>query len=103
MRRKTYKYFADLGGETIELTSAHAMKNADFAARWPNITGIRYDSFNKWVGMAATGREQGVFPITRMIAYQSSPSLHECNAKCLGGNPRGTCECKCGGANHGRG
>jgi len=103
MRRKTYKYFADIDGKTIELTSAHSMRNTDFAARWPSIAGIRYDSFNKWVGMAVAGREQGVFPITRMIAYKGSPSLHECNAKCLNGNPRGTCECKCGGANHGRG
>lgn len=37
------------------------------------------------------------------IEYKARPSLHECNAKCLNGKHSGTCECRCGGKNHGRG
>lgn len=102
MRKSTCKYFYDSDRGTVELTSAHAMRNTDFAIYWPDVAGLRYDSFHKWVGMPVTGREQGPFPITRIIAYKAAPSRHECNAKCVGGNPRGTCECKCGGSNHGR-
>ncbi len=103
MARKLFKYFADVDGVTTELTSAHAMRNDEFARRWPTVAGIRYDSFYKWVGIPTTGREGGPLPVTRMIGYKSAPSLHECSGKCLNGNPRATCECKCGGANHGTG
>ncbi len=103
MRKSTCKYFYDSDNRgTVELTSAHAMRNTDFAIHWPDVAGLRYDSFHKWVGMPVIGREQGPLPITRIIVYKTAPSRHECNAKCVGGNPRGTCECKCGGANHGR-
>jgi len=38
-----------------------------------------------------------------MITYKQFPSRHECNAKCLNGKHNGTCECQCGGKNHGAG
>ena len=40
---------------------------------------------------------------SRKIQYKSQPSLHECNAKCMSGRMNGTCECSCGGKNHGVG
>jgi hypothetical protein len=42
-------------------------------------------------------------PVTRTLRYRVNASKHECGTKCLNGSPRGTCECKCGGRNHGMG
>jgi hypothetical protein len=96
------KYFADLNGETIELTSLHSLDNAKFAAAFPGIIGKRSDSFSKWVGFRPGTRE--VLPVTRSIEYKAFPSKHECDARCI--NATGKimrCECSCGGKNHGKG
>jgi len=38
----------------------------------------------------------------RIIFYKKRPSKHKCDARCM--NAKGTsCECSCGGANHGAG
>jgi len=59
-----------------------------------------YDSFKRLVGVTADGRK---LPVERAIEYKRFASLHECDARCMGGKPNGTCECSCGGMNHGRG
>ena len=95
------KNFSDYTGEAIELTFSSAIPNAEFAARFPGVKGIRYDGYTMWIGRAE-GSNQWL-PVTRKIEYKSAPSKHECNAKCLNGKHTGTCECKCGGKNHGAG
>lgn len=100
----TFKYFSDFGGQTVELVYVREMKNAEFAARFPGVNGFRYDSFMKRVGYAAGATMDGQeLPLTRMIEWKKEPSLHVCNAKCMGGKVNGACECSCGGKNHGRG
>lgn len=96
----TFKYFSDIDGETTELRTISSMKNAEFAARFPGVKGRRSDSFEMLVGRVIGGEW---LPVTRTIEYKSQPSRHECSAKCLGGKATGTCECKCGGKNHGAG
>jgi hypothetical protein len=94
--------FSDITGEPIELKACTQISNEDFAARWPGVRGLRADGYTKWAGHPMTGTG-GMLPVTRMITFKSFPSKHECNAKCLGGKHTGTCECKCGGRNHGAG
>jgi hypothetical protein len=97
-----FKYFSDFNGELIELTGIHSIDNTEFAQRFAGIKGIRYDGFSKTVGRAVSDAAR-ILPVTRRIEYKAYPSRHECNAKCLNGKATGTCECKCGGRNHGRG
>jgi len=93
-----FKYFSDLAGEVEELRTIHQLNNGEFRARWPEVRGMRADGYTMWVGHGSTG----VLPVTRRIEFKRFPSLHQCNAKCMGGKPTGTCECQCGGRNHGR-
>jgi len=102
-----FKYFCDLGGETIELKNPFGMPNKEVAAKFPELLSpvwraIRYDGYTMWAGYPMSGAREPR-PVTRKIEYKSQPSRHECNAKCLGGKATGICECKCGGQNHGRG
>lgn len=96
------KYFSDIGGDACELKAPYGMDNKEFAAKFPGVRGFRYDGFTMWVGYPLQGTG-GAMPVTRKIEFKSFPSRHECNAKCLNGKHNGTCECKCGGKNHGRG
>lgn len=85
-----------------ELKSIHQMPNAEFAARFPGVKGVRADSFSKWVGHPVGGT--GVLPVERQIEYKVNPSRHECDARCLNASGKiMRCECSCGGKNHGRG
>lgn len=95
----TFKYFSDIDGEAIELSSPWNMSNKEFAAKFPGVKGLKADGYSMWVGY----RGNEVLPLTRRIEYKRNPSLHVCNAKCLGGKINGTCECQCGGKNHGAG
>lgn len=88
------KYFS---GE-IELRHPHGLDNAKFSAMF-GIKGIRSDSFQKLVGYAVDG---SMFPVERKIEFKSNPSLHKCDTRCLNATGR-TCECSCGGKNHGAG
>jgi hypothetical protein len=48
--------------------------------------------------------ETGWVRCTRIVQRKSSPSLHECDARCINATGRTMqCECSCGGKNHGRG
>jgi hypothetical protein len=84
-----------------QLTRLESMLNDEFARRFPGEKGVRCDGFKKRVGYTADHR--GPFPVQRVITFKRFPTLHECNARCMGGNPNGTCECSCGGRNHGLG
>lgn len=97
-----FKYFSDTAEGTIEVRHPFGLDNAKFAAQFPGVKGLRFDGYTMRVGYPLTGTG-GPLPITRQIEYKAWPSKHECNAKCLGGKATGTCECQCGGKNHGRG
>lgn len=95
------RYFSDFNGSTIECDYVTAISNQEFAIRFPDVIGMRYDGYTKWVGR--TNDSDIYTPITRKIEYKSQPSKHQCNAKCLNGKINGVCECSCGGKNHGHG
>lgn len=103
------KYFSDIDGSTVAIRSVTQMRNEEFAVRFPGVKGMRADGYSKWVGLSEAGNIRFVgdtsdlLPITRKIEYKSFPSKHECNSKCLNGKHNGTCECQCGGKNHGAG
>ncbi len=61
---------------------------------------VRVDSFSVMVGKLPDGTRVAA---TRVIHYKKRPSLHKCGARCRNGKPGGTCECSCGGRNHGIG
>ena len=81
----------------IKLQWPHGMKNAEFNEKF-NIKGKWYDSFHRYVGYAADGKT--ILPVTRIIEYKKNPSLHKCDGRCMGAKGK-TCECSCGGKNHG--
>jgi hypothetical protein len=94
----TIKYFSDVNGQKVALSHPHGMDNTKFAAAFPGVKGRRYDGFQMLVGYADGSKVP--LPITRRIEFKSNPSLHVCDARCM--NARGrTCECSCGGKNHG--
>ncbi|WP_087866457.1 hypothetical protein [Comamonas thiooxydans] len=94
------KYFSDVTGEAVELKGISSVPNKEFIARWPGVKGYRFDGYQMQVGRNQLGE---LLPVTRKIEFKSRPSLHECNVKCLNGKHNGTCECQCGGKNHGAG
>ena len=83
-----FRYFADVRGETFELTAIRhnggsAMKASNFSGRAPN---------------------GELIPATRVIEMKSNPSKHVCDARCMNATGRVMkCECSCGGKNHGKG
>ena len=82
------RYYADLPtGETVE-----SRNRAD------------YDLGSNRKPRIYCPDRQAWFRVTRVVVRKSSPSLHECDARCLNANGRTmNCECKCGGKNHGKG
>lgn len=98
----TFKHFADINGETIELRGyVLGMDNAKFAAAFPGIKGKRLDGYSMQTMRSADGRE---LPVTRVIEYKSAPSKHVCDDRCLHATGKVMkCECACGGKNHGKG
>ena len=93
MATETLKYFS---GET-ELKWGEGMKNTEFTSRFPGLKGKSRDSFSKYVG---PDENKVLMPVTRIIEYKKNPSLHKCDARCQHAKGR-TCECSCGGKNHG--
>jgi hypothetical protein len=77
------------------------MDSKEFKIRFPAEKGIYVSTSQVMVAYAADW--SGPHPVQRRITYKCFPSRHECNAKCLNGKHDGTCECKCGGVNHGLG
>lgn len=96
----TFKYFSDVGGESVELLYVMPLANAWFERKYSGVKVVKFDGFKKLAGRTADGV---MLPVTRRIEYKANPSLHECDARCIGGKHNGKCECKCGGKNHGAG
>lgn len=97
------RYFSDFGGNTVQLTGIYGMDNAEFAKRFPDVIGRRSDSFSKFVGFPPASIPGQELPVTRVINYAGQPSRHECDSRCTGAKGRTmNCECRCGGANHGK-
>jgi hypothetical protein len=94
------KYFSDTNLGSFEIAYPHSIKNAKAAELFPGVRIKRSDSFSRLVGESADGT---LLPVTRFVCYKAKPSLHACNSKCRGGKCGGTCECQCGGKNHGIG
>ena len=89
------KHFS--GTTEISPKTVTSMRNNDFAARFGNVKGRKWDSFAKFVGKNEAGE---YVPVTRIIFYSTQPSMHKCDARCQ--NAKGhNCECSCGGENHG--
>jgi hypothetical protein len=93
----TIKNFSDFCGQTLEVINTYSIKNTEFEKLFPGVKGLKYDSFSKRVARHGLT----IVPLTRVIEYKKNPSLHECSSKCMGGKRNGTCECRCGGKNHG--
>jgi hypothetical protein len=84
----TFKYFADMNGETIELAKIWHDGHVSAAAR--HFSGVT--------------PEGARVPATRKVQIKTNnPSLHKCNARCTGAQGHSPCECSCGGTNHGKG
>ena len=97
----TFTYFYDTAEQVIELVSGVTTMDIKVAtAKWPGVRMKKSDGYSVWVGCDANGVQ---WPTTRKIEMKRNPSKHICNAKCLNGSCHGTCECRCGGKNHGRG
>lgn len=87
MGMANFKYFADVNGETFELTS------------------IRFDGSKRgpaqFSGRASNGE---LLTATRYVEYKRNPSKHICDDRCLNATGKVMkCECSCGGKNHGKG
>ena len=82
-----FKYFADVDGETFELTS------------------IRFDGSKRGPAQFSGRASNGVLlTATRYIEYKRNPSKHICDSRCLNATGKVMkCECSCGGKNHGKG
>lgn len=92
-----FRYF----NGTDELTRVTSVPNAKFEAMGGVKSKANWnDSFSRLVGVTADGR---LVPVERGITYKRFASKHECNSKCMNGKINGTCECSCGGKNHGLG
>lgn len=94
------RYFTEIDGQAVRLAGITHIPNAEFAALFPGVKGRRADSFSRWVGWLEGERE--LRPLLRSIEYKRNPSLHKCDARCRHAKGH-SCECSCGGANHGRG
>lgn len=94
-----------MNGETVELAgTVCAMAKREFVQKFPGVRGLKYDGYS-FIVMPAAGAPafpvSSYLPATRRVHYKCNPSRHVCNARCMGGKCGGTCECQCGGRNHG--
>ena len=91
------RHFADLNGETVRFERVCQLP-VDCGGK--NNVGVS----RKLALFGWHAETQIWIKIERTINMKSSPSRHECDARCI--NATGlvmNCECKCGGKNHGRG
>lgn len=93
----TFKYFTTCNSQQVELSRVFHNSNSLFNPR----TGWLQDSTRPFafIGSCPNCGEQHI--AQRMIEWKKNPSLHACNAKCMGGKVNGACECSCRGKNHG--
>jgi hypothetical protein len=95
------RYFTEIEGETVQLAWISTLGNREFERLFPGIKGRRSDSFSRFVGYRDNSTKQPV-PTFRAIEFKSNPSLHKCDARCQHAKGH-SCECSCGGKNHGKG
>lgn len=82
------KFFADTAAGTVEFVDGKVW-NKNQSSRHNDTWGFHN---GEWI------------KITRAVTYKSSPSRHECDARCMNATGRTMqCECACGGKNHGKG
>lgn len=79
------RYFTECNGATVELTNVHHDGAVATTAR-------------HFTGKCPTCGERHV--CSRVIQYKRHPSRHECGPRCMSAKGH-SCECSCGGANHG--
>lgn len=111
----TVHYYSDTSGGAVRLSSVWPVSRKELGETLPGSVGVRLDGTSQvWVGQVAAGEdvsgavlvEKGIFQgrymmvATRKVTFKSNPSLHVCNAKCMGAT-RHACECSCRGRNHG--
>ncbi len=101
MAQDRFRYYAEIDGETVQLAWISTMRNDDFERLFPGIRGRRSDSFSRYVGYLDNTSKHPV-PVFRSIDYKRNPSLHRCDARCQHAKGH-SCECSCGGKNHGKG
>ena len=103
-----FAYFADLpSGQTLEWrdrTEHYGTTNS--GKRLFREVAAKVGMFSLGQGNVLCGHDEtlGRVAITRKVEMKSSPSRHDCDARCM--NASGwdmACECACGGKNHGRG
>ena len=94
-----FRYFTTCEGEQVELAHVGHQPNSVFNP----ITGWWQDTLRPYAFMGTSPKCGEKHLAQRKIEYKRAPSLHKCNAKCMGGKVNGTCECQCGGKNHGMG
>lgn len=81
------RYFAEYNGQTVRLSNV--WHDGHVSTRAHHFYGTAPDGAIK-------------VQCSRAIEFKRNPSLHKCDARCL--NAKGhSCECSCGGANHGKG
>lgn len=72
-----------------------------FEVAFPGVEGIQGGlAFLKQVA-PARGTRSPLLPVTRIIYYSRTPSLHKCDARCQKAKGH-NCECACGGKHHGK-
>ncbi len=95
------RYFTEVGDETVQLAWISTLDNREFDSLFPGIKGRRSDSFSRFVGYLDNSTKRPV-PTFRAIEFKVNPSLHKCDARCQHAKGH-SCECSCGGKNHGKG
>lgn len=51
----TMRYFSDWNGQSVLLKGITTMLNKDFAARFPDVKGMRSDGYSRYAGWADDG------------------------------------------------
>ena len=92
----TYRYFAgDRRLTRVRHDGSRSTRPAAFSG-FPEGVEPEYIPGEGWTG--------GLVRADRVIRYKANPSRHECDSRCMNATGRTmTCECACGGRNHGRG
>lgn len=93
MANYSIKYFS---GDQEVVSMYYGGKNSEWLK---SVKAKRIDSLYRMVGHPVSGYD-ATMAITRVIEYKKNPSLHKCDSRCM--NAKGhSCECSCGGKNHG--
>lgn len=101
---ETLKHFAECSAGIVQLNPVHWSDLRDFELyvkrdRRPDERLVREGRLFAWGLCSRCG---AAHPSQRRIFYAKKPSMHVCNAKCMGAAGH-DCECSCGGKNHGAG